>query len=522
MGRKRGPRGLARAAVYSALRRPTAFAPTAPRHVTLYALFRDALEGRPDDPGLRVEIAGSAREYTFGEIDNRAARTATVLRARGLQPGDRLAVLLANRLEFVDLWLACLRSGVILVPMNILYTARELAHIVGDATPTAVVTTADRREDLPATATVWDVDDIARSAESAAPLTPWAIADASTPAALVYTSGTTGAAKGAILTHGNFAANASALVDAWHIDASDRYLATLPLFHVHGLGNGLHCWLASGCHMHLAERFDKDQTPALFEAYRPTLFFGVPTMYVRLLELDAARARRIGAAARLFVSGSAPLPAAVLSDFERLFGQRILERYGMTETLMTVSNPYDGEREAGTIGFPLPGTAVAIRDESGAELSAGSVGELWVRGPTVCAGYWQQPEATVAAFVKGWFRTGDLGSQDAAGRITLQGRRSELIISGGFNIHPREVEELLLRQPGVREAAVVGVPDALRGELPVAFLVSDGEPDVAALATALRADLASFKVPKRFVRVDRLPRTALGKVQRHLLAATLP
>lgn len=495
--------------------------PTAPRRVSLYSLFRDVLEGRADAPGLSVEIANETRAFTFGELDARSARTAALLHQRGLRPGDRLAVLLANRLEFVDLWLACLRSGVMLVPMNVLYTPRELAHIVGDAVPAAIVTSAERRDDLPETSTVWDVDELAGAATERAGQAAWVAADDATPAALVYTSGTTGAAKGAILTHGNFAANARALIAAWRIDAADRYLATLPLFHVHGLGNGLHCWLGSGCHMHLAERFERERTPALFERYRPTLFFGVPTMYVRLLELDAERARRIGATARLFVSGSAPLPAAVLGDFERRFGQRILERYGMTETLMTVSNPYDGERVAGTIGFPLPGTAVAIRDERGAEVAAGNVGELWIQGPTVCAGYWQQPEATAAAFVDGWFRTGDLGSRDASGRITLQGRRSELIISGGFNIHPREVEELLLRQPGVREAAVVGVPDAVRGELPVAFVVGDAELDVAALEAALRADLASFKVPRRFVRVEALPRTALGKVQRQLLAATV-
>jgi malonyl-CoA/methylmalonyl-CoA synthetase len=342
---------------------------------------------------------------------------------------------------------------------------------------------------------------------------------AETPAALVYTSGTTGAAKGAVLTHGNFAANALALTTAWGITAADRYLAALPLFHVHGLGNGLQCWLASGCHMRLVERFDHARAAAWFESYRPTLFFGVPTMYVRLLDIPQERARAIGAGMRLFVSGSAPLPAQTLEAFAERFGHVILERYGMTETLMNVSNPLVGERRAGTVGLPLPLVAVEMRDEDGALTGDGQTGELWVRGPNVCAGYWRRPDATAGAFRDGWFRTGDLGTRATDGYITLQGRRSDLIISGGFNLYPREIEEVLMAQPGIHEAAVVGVEDPLRGEVPVAYLVCDHPVDTDALATALRAQMASFKVPRGFVRVDALPRTALGKVQKHLLPA---
>lgn len=487
--------------------------------MSLLSLYDLSLRGRRDQAALEVEVAGTWRSYTFGELDARSDRLAQCLAGRGLVAGDRLALLLPNRLAMLELWLAGVKLGVIIVPINVLYTAREIGHIAGDAAPRAIVSTEDRARDLPRDLAFWNVDDLEQDAARCEAVRPAFTAHADTPAALVYTSGTTGASKGAVLTHGNFAANALALVSAWGITSADRYLAALPLFHVHGLGNGVQCWLVSGCHLKLVERFDREQAATWFESYRPTLFFGVPTMYVRLLELPAERAARIGADVRLFVSGSAPLPAQTLEDFETRFGHRILERYGMTETLMNVSNPLHGERRAGTVGFPLPLTHVEIRREDGTAAPVAETGELWVRGPNVCAGYWRRPEATAAAFVDGWFRTGDLGFADAEGRITLQGRRSELIISGGFNIHPREIEELLLQQPGIREAAVVGLPDAVRGEMPVAYCVSETPLDEAALAQALRRDLASFKVPRRYVRVDSLPRTALGKVQRHLLPA---
>lgn len=486
--------------------------------MTLLALYDHSLRGRRDTPALEVEHAGGMQSFTFGELDARSDRLAQALGARGLGAGDRLGVLLPNRVEYVDLWLAAVKLGVILVPINVLYTAREIAHIVHDAEPRAVVTTANRTDDITPDIATWDVDALAAEAERMPARRPEWQAGADTPAALIYTSGTTGASKGAVLTHRNFAANALSLVAGWAITSADRYLATLPLFHVHGLGNGIQCWLVSGCHMKLVERFAHEQAVGWFDAYRPTLFFGVPTMYVRLLELPHEVARRIGTDMRLFVSGSAPLPAAVLEEFESKFGHRILERYGMTETLMNVSNPYVGERRAGTVGFPLPMTDVEIRDAAGTPITDDTLGELWVRGPNVCAGYWRRPDATAAAFVDGWFRTGDFGSRDAEGRITLHGRRSDLIISGGFNIYPREIEELLLQQPGVREAAVIGAPDARRGEVPIAYVAVDGDLDDETLLQALRTSLASFKLPRRIVRVDALPRTALGKVQKHLLS----
>jgi malonyl-CoA/methylmalonyl-CoA synthetase len=273
--------------------------------------------------------------------------------------------------------------------------------------------------------------------------------------------------------------------------------------------------------MRLTERFDHAQAAGWFEDYRPTVFFGVPAMFIRLLELPAEVARTIGSRLRLAVSGSAPLPAEVHEKFRQLYGSVILERYGMTETLMNISNPYEGERRPGTVGWPLPHVSVRICDESGAAVADGTSGEVWVKGPNVCAGYWQRPEATAAAWTDGWFRTGDIGVRAADGYITLQGRRSDLIISGGFNIYPREIEELILEQPGVREATVVGVPDPVRGEVPVAYVVVDAEKfDEVAVAGYLRTQLASFKLPKVFVRVAAIPRTALGKVQKHLLKST--
>jgi malonyl-CoA/methylmalonyl-CoA synthetase len=437
-----------------------------------------------------VALEWNGAESTFGDLERRSNRAADALRVHGFTKGDRLCVQLANRIELIDLYLGCLKRGVIFVPINVLYRDREIAHITGDAEPRAIITAENLSTFLDA-----------GTSDERPPLD----LDGSTPAAIIYTSGTTGASKGAVLTHDNFAANAVNLVSCWQISERDRFFLALPLFHIHALGNGLHTWLLSGCRMRLAERFDHRTIVDELRAFAPTLFFGVPTMYVRLLDTPPDDARAIGTSMRLFVSGSAPLPANVLERFRELFGHTILERYGMTETFMNTSNPYVGERRAGTVGFPLPGVSIRIED-----------GELLVRGPNVFSGYSQRPDATAAAFTPdGFFRTGDLAIRDADGYITLLGRKSDLIISGGFNIYPREIEELLLEQAGVTEAAVVGAEDRLRGEVPVAYLVGDF--DEAALERVCREQLASFKVPRRFVQVDSIPRTALGKVQKHLL-----
>jgi malonyl-CoA/methylmalonyl-CoA synthetase len=434
-----------------------------------------------------VALEFQGRSLTFGEIDERSNRVAHLFAQRGFKPGDRLCVHLVNCLEMIDLYLACNKLGVIFVPINILYKEREIAHIVADAEPKAIVSHPN------------EIADAATMPASR----PLVSLDGDAPAAIVYTSGTTGASKGAILTHNNFAANALNLIACWKISQADRFLLTLPLFHVHGLANGLHTWLIAGCRMRLLERFDRETATATFLDFQPTLFFGVPTIYVRLLDTPPDAARKIGASMRLFVSGSAPLPAQVLEEFHALFGHVILERYGMTETLMNISNPYAGERRPGTIGLPLPGVSVKLIE-----------GELYVRGPNVFPGYWRREEA----FTDGYFRTGDLATRSEDGYYTLQGRKSDLIISGGFNIYPREIEEFLEEQTGVAEAAIVGAPDRARGQVPVAYLVVKDGFDQSAVEAACRAQLASFKTPREFVIVDKLPRTALGKIQKNLLS----
>lgn len=463
--------------------------------MNLNQLFDLSFQGRREDVAL--EFAGTS--FTFGEIDARSNRMAALFQARGLEKGDRLCVYLANCVELIDIYLACVKLGVIFVPINILYREREILHILADSDPKAVISA----QETPGTVPLWPVSELIPPAEATRPVVAL---DGDSPAALVYTSGTTGASKGAILTHNNFAVNAINLNACWDISKADRFLLALPLFHVHALGNGLHCWLVSGCRMRLLERFEHQKAAGEFLDFRPTLFFGVPTVYVRLLDFAPEVAREVGGFMRLFVSGSAPLPPQVFEEFHARFGHTILERYGMTETLMNISNPYSGERRPGTVGIPLPGISVRIVG-----------GELQLRGPNVCAGYWRREEATKAAFEDGWFKTGDVAECSTDGYYTLLGRKSDLIISGGFNIYPREIEEFLLEQEEVAEAAVVGVPDKLRGEIPVAYIVPRAPIDAAVLDQRCREKLASFKIPRDFVAVDKLPRTALGKIQKHLL-----
>jgi len=451
-----------------------------------------------------LEWAGAV--YTFGEIDARSNRMARVLTARGLTKGDRLSIYLANCIEFIDLYLACIKLGVIFVPINILYRDREMSHILSDAEPKLLVTAAE----IPAL--------LAEASSQSGDALPEVPLEGDDVAALVYTSGTTGVSKGAMLTHNNFAVNGASLIQAWKITPADRLLLAPPLFHVHALGNGLHCWLLAACRMRLLERFDHTTAVSQFLDFKPTLFFGVPAMYVRLLDTPPDKAREIGQRMRLFVCGSAPLPAHILEEFRTLFGHTILERYGMTETLMNLSNPYDGERRPGSVGMPLPGVIVKIVGPDGNPVADGEPGELWLKGPNVFAGYWKREEATKAAFVDGWFRTGDIGSRSADGYYTLSGRKSDLIISGGFNIYPREIEEFLMEQPEVAEAAVVAETDRVRGEIPVAYIVwKGGAGDPGPLESRCREKLASFKIPRRFESIDKLPRNALGKVQKHLL-----
>ncbi len=497
----------------------------------LLDLFAHSFSVRRTSVALEIVDGVDARlELTYGQLDERSNRLARVLASRGVGAGDRVAFLLPNSLAFIDAFLACLKLGAIVVPVNVLYREREIAHILGDAEPVALLTTPQLAESLPAATAWWDAAQLTEDASGVDAGAMRASIDGEAGALIVYTSGTTGRSKGAVLTQNNCMANTLSLLTCWRITSDDRYLAVLPLFHVHGLANGMFTWLASGSRMRLLERFDASRIAADFRSFAPTLFFGVPTMYVRLLELAPDDARSIGERMRLFVCGSAALPAHVLEEFRERYGHTILERYGMSETLMNLGNPYDGERRPGSVGLPFPGVAIRISDGEGREVDAGTIGELWVRGPNVFRGYWRRPDADSASFVEStdasgrasWFRTGDLAERAADGYVTLRGRRTDLIISGGFNIYPREIEELLLERPGVREAVVVGAPDERRGEVPVAYVVADDDASVAALAECCRASLASFKVPRGFVRVESLPRTALGKVQKHLLPTWSP
>src|ERR1700733_4375310 len=369
--------------------------------MNLWNLFDLSLRGRADAAAL--EYAGST--YTFGELDARSNRLAQFLLSRGIAEGDRLCAYLANSVEMIELFLACLKAGVIFVPINILYRDREISHILLDAEPSALVA------DSPVEAgglTVWTRADLTREASACENVRPAMHLEGDAPAGIIYTSGTTGASKGAVLSHNNFAANAVNLLTCWQITSADRLLLALPLFHVHGLGNGVCCWLMSGCRVRLLERFTHQTAGETFLDFRPTLFFGVPTMYVRLLDLDSEAAQEIGRFMRLFVSGSAPLAPAVLVRFEKLFGHGILERYGMSETLMNLSNPYIGERRAGTVGMPLPGVSVRLLDTGGNPVPDGETGEVYLRGPNVFQGYWQREDVTRNVFVDGFFRTGDL------------------------------------------------------------------------------------------------------------------
>jgi len=451
----------------------------------LMDLFDHSLVGRAAKEGL--EFGG--RTFTFGELDSMSHQMVLALAGRGVTAGDRVCVYLPNSPDLIALLIACVKLGAIYVPVNVLYRERELDHIRRDAEPALFIDEAEL-----ATLKEYTPD--------YGPDRYRVTLDGDATAMIVYTSGTTGASKGAVITHNNMLANTANIVACWEITEADRFLLALPLFHVHGLGNGLHSWLATGCRMRLLERFEHQRAAEEFLDFRPTLFFGVPAIYVRLLGAPPEIAEHM----RLFVSGSAPLPPHVMDAFRERFGHTILERYGMSETMMNTSNPYAGERRAGTVGMPLPGVRLRLVN-----------GEVQLKGPNIFAGYWRNEAATAKAFDDGWFRTGDMGELSDDGYLTLTGRKSDLIISGGFNIYPREIEELLIEQHSVAEAAVVGVSDAVRGEVPVAYVVARGACDSAELEAVCRAKLASFKVPRAFIPVTELPRTALGKVQKHLL-----
>ena len=471
----------------------------------------------------RTALEFQSLSFTFRDLEARSNRWANELRKKRFEPGDRLAVYLPNCVQLIEAFLACVKTGVIFTPINALYRAREIGHILTDAEPRALLTNRELSAHVRVGAAPWLIEEASADVERQAAEFAALPLEGDVPAALVYTSGTTGRSKGAVLTHDNFAANATVLNTCWRMNSDDRMLLGLPLFHVHGLGNAVHTWLTTGYRVRLLERFRKETIFDEFLDFQPTVFFGVPTMYERLLAAPPDMARAIGSRMRLFVSGSAPLPAARLERFRELYGHTILERYGMSETLMNISNPYAGDRRPGSVGKPLPGISIRLVDPSAAdatqEVGEGDTGELLIKGANVFSGYWRQPEATRDAFTPdGYFRSGDLAVRSSDGYYTLQGRKTELILCGGFNIYPREIEEFLCEQPAVAEAAVVGIADNVKGQVPIAYVASvGGALDEESLLDCCREHLASFKLPRKIIRVDALPRNALGKVQRHLL-----
>ncbi len=475
---------------------------------TLAGATARALSAEPRRPLLHDDGRWTSR----AEFLERTVAVAGRLAGAGLVPGDRVLLSGPSSADLAVAHVACLRSGLVVVPVNGAYTVSELGHIVADCRPSLALVdhpgwAADLAAMDPAMLTASTSVDLADG-------TPPVLdaARPADPAVIIYTSGTTGAPKGAVLTQANLLAGAESVVLAWRWTSADRLLLCLPLFHMHGLGVGLHGTLLAGASAVLQQGFDPGAALAALARHDCTMFFGVPTMYHRLAGHDGVG--ELGRL-RLCVAGSAPLPAALHDRLSDEAGTAVLERYGMTETVMLVSNPYDGERRAGSVGFPLPGVDLCLDADSS---------EILVRGPNVFGGYWERPEADTEAFVEDpdgrWFRTGDIGELDDDGYLSIVGRSKELVISGGFNIHPREVDDVLIRHPAVAEVAVGGVPSAEWGEELVAWVVPEEggpAPGVDELRSFARGSLAAHKLPRRVVEVASLPRNALGKVMRHEL-----
>ena len=485
-----------------------------------------AAGAHPHRDCLVLGAGPDALVWSYHDLEQFSERMAGALASLGTGVGDRVVVQTEKSAEAVALYLGCLRLGAVYVPLNTAYTAAEVHYFLADAEPKVFVCTgaasgpcSGAAARAGATLVTLEADgsgSLAEAARAAEPYSGVAARAAGDLAAIVYTSGTTGRSKGAMLTHGNLASSAEVLRDYWGWRDDDVLLHALPIFHVHGLFVALHCALLGATPMIFLARFDAAEVAAALP--RATVMMGVPTFYTRLLERDDVN-RDTCANMRLFVSGSAPLTAQTFAAWEARTGHRILERYGMSETMMNTSNPLDGERVAGTVGFPLPGVEARIAAEDGTVLPPGEIGTIEVKGPNVFAGYWHMPDKTAEEFRDdGFFITGDLATMDESGRITIVGRGKDLVISGGYNIYPKEIETLLDEMPGVVESAVVGVPHPDFGEGVVAVLVTDG-PAVgqAEVDRALDGRLARFKQPKAVVTVDALPRNAMGKVQKNQL-----
>ncbi len=489
----------------------------------IFELFAQRFAAYHDKPFLSTPGEPS---YTYADIDERSAAIATVLLSDGAQVGDRVVAQIEKSSDAVALYWACLRSGLVYVPLNTAYTAEEVGYFIGDAEASAFVFSPGKAGKLQP---VGDIAGVARMytlgtrgngtlAEAASQITPRMTVlnrDPDDVACMLYTSGTTGRSKGAMLTHANLASNGLALHAIWRFQEGDVLLHALPIFHVHGLFVALHCAILNGSNVIFLPNFDTDDV----QSYLPsaTVMMGVPTHYSRLLA-DPDFGPDVCESVRLFTSGSAPLSPSVFREFTLRTGHTICERYGMTECGIITSNPPEGQRIAGTVGYPLPKVEVRVCDDDDQPVGADEIGGVQIKGPNLFPGYWQLPEKTAEEMTEdGFFRTGDIGSMAADGRLTIVGRNSDMIISGGYNVYPKEIEIQLEEVEGVVETAVVGLPHPDFGEGVAAFVVAKPDVNELDLREAVVDRLANFKQPKAYIFVDDLPRNAMGKVQKAVL-----
>src|SRR5450631_241950 len=503
----------------------------APQKTIMNANLFSRLFDKLDDPTRLAIETIDGQHISYGDLMGRAGRMANVLVDGGVKPGDRVAAQTEKSVPGLVLYLATVRTGAVYLPLNTAYTLNELEYFIGDAEPSLVVCDPSKAEGIGAIAgkvkaTVetlgpdgkGSLTDAATKADTAFTTVPRANDDL---AAILYTSGTTGRSKGAMLTHDNLASNSLSLVDYWRFTKNDVLIHALPIYHTHGLFVASNVTLFARASMIFLPKFDPEAIIKLMA--RATVMMGVPTFYTRLLQSPALTKESTGHM-RLFISGSAPLLADTHREWADRTGHAVLERYGMTETNMNTSNPYDGERVPGAVGFPLPGVSARVTDpETGKELARDSIGMIEVRGPNVFKGYWRMPEKTKSEFRDdGFFITGDLGKIDDKGYVHILGRGKDLVISGGFNVYPKEIEAEIDAMPGVVESAVIGVPHADFGEGVTAVVVRHPDADVSetTVLKALDGRLAKFKMPKRVFIVADLPRNTMGKVQKNVLRDT--
>ena len=504
----------------------------------LFVALRNAFPADLDSTAVETD---DGLVYSWRDLDRATAMVANLLQSLDIPKSKdgvppRVAVQVEKSVEAMVLYLATLRAGFVFLPLNTAYQSGEIEYFIGNAAPAVVVCSG---KNFPwvspiafkaGTRHVFTLNDdrsgslLERAAHHSDVQTP-AVRRADDLAAILYTSGTTGRSKGAMLSHGNLLSNAVMLKDYWGWEKGDVLIHALPIFHVHGLFVAIHGALLNGSKMLWHGKFDPKKVIA--DMPRATVFMGVPTLYVRMLA-EPSLTKEQAAHMRLFISGSAPLLIETFNDWRQRTGQTILERYGMSETIMLTSNPYradprygdQSERRGGTVGFPLPGVSVRVRGDDGADVPAGEIGAIQVAGPNVFGGYWQMPEKTTEEFTAdGFFKTGDVGKQDTRGYVTIVGRSKDLIISGGYNVYPAEIESVLNEMPGVQESAIVGVPHPDFGEVGVAVVTPKpgAQLDGDALVAALKSQLANFKIPKRCFIEAELPRNTMGKVQKNLL-----